>query len=159
MNGKLGSLDAPIYFVNHRDPAHPPGYIMMAPYSDFPTPDGYSREIADDLPSVDRLQKRLQQQEYREWEQEAERDMEGLRMRFAASRDRLYARMTSSSCSAHERDFIRGYLQLQDEKRDKHRVRFECRNAYLWARENDIAKGRQANEESFNADRHTVKES
>ncbi len=157
MNGKLGSLDAPIYFVNHRDPRHPPGYIMMAPYSDFPTPDGYSREVADDLPAIDRLQKRLQEQEYREWEQEAERDMAGLEARFARTRDFLYRRMTSAGCSAYERDFCEGYLKLQDEKREKHRRNFECRNAYLWARENDIAKGRSANEESFNPERHEVK--
>lgn len=157
MNGKLGSLDAPIYFINYRDPAHPPGYLMLAPYSDFPTPAGYSREVADDLPAVDRLQKRLQQQEYREWEQETERDLNGLRTRFEASRDRLYARMTSSSCPPYERDFIENYLRLQDEKREKHRRNFECRNAYLWARENDIPKGRRANEESFNVERHEVK--
>lgn len=157
MNGKLGSLDAPIYFVNHADPAHPPGYIMLAPYSDFATPFGYVRHIADDLPAVDRLQKQLQEQEYREWERESARDLEMLKTRFTASRDRLYARMTSSACPPYERDFIRGYLQLQDEKREKHRRNFECRAAYLWARENDIPKGRHANEESFNSDRHEVK--
>lgn len=157
MNGKLGSLDAPVYFVNHRDPAHPPGYLMLAPYSNFATPAGYSREVADDLPSVDRLQRRLAEQTMREFEAERERDESLIIPRLEAIRDRLVARMTSAACSPYERDFIREYLALRIEKRDKYHSRFACDTAYLWLRENMLPKGRRANEESFNADRHEVK--
>lgn len=157
MNGKLGSLDAPIFFVNHRDPAHEPGYIMLAAYSEQPTPEGYSREYAEDLPSVDRLQKRLQDQEFRHFDAEANRDLALIQPRLKKIYDNLRTRMCSGSCTPYERDFIEGYLKLLDEKREKHRRNFECRAAYLHAREFDLPNGRQANEESFNSDRHEVK--
>ena len=56
---KLGTLTPVVYFVAHRVPTHAEGYVMLAPYTGCPTPPGYSREYADTLDAVDRLQKRL----------------------------------------------------------------------------------------------------
>jgi hypothetical protein len=59
--------------------------------------------------------------------------------------DRLYARMTSSSCSEYEKEFLRYYLQVhREEKRAEYRKRFACDTAYFEMREND--KPRNAEE-------------
>lgn len=134
---KLGSLEPVVFFRNHRDPAHPPGYLMLAPYSDFPTPAGYTREHAENLPDIDKLQRVLCEQERRAAEAEALHDEVVLGRRYAELTDRLRARMVSGSTSAYDRDFIAGYLQLREEKRARHAQRFSERTMYLWAREMD----------------------
>lgn len=150
----LSSLEAVVYFVNHEDPAHPSGYILLAPYSSFPTPEGYTRETARSLPEIDRLQRILQDQERREWEREYLADAEKMKARYEDVRQRLVARMVSSSTSPYERDYISEYLKLHDEKlRKKYREIFEHRVAYLWARENDTPRDRQVYEERVNVER------
>jgi len=153
MNGFLGSLSEVIYFRNHRDPAHPPGYLMLAPYSEFRTPDGYSREAARTLGEIDALQRTLISQERRDCEQEILHDEAVLSRKVMEVTDRLRQRMVSSSTSPFERDFIELYLQLREEKRDRHRQRFMERTMYLHARENDAPRGRDDNSESVNLDR------
>ena len=150
---KLGTLTPLIYFVNHRDPAHPPGYILLAPYTDAPTPDGYSREGADTLAAVDRIQTILQNQEFEAARREADYNDLLTRDRFAEVRDRLVARMVSSSTSPYEREFIAAYLRLREEKREKHRRVFETRVAYLNALAYDTPKGRGMDEERVSLDR------
>jgi len=134
---KLGSLEPVVYFKNYRDPAHPPGYLLLAPYSDFPTPSGYSREHADNLPDVDKLQRVLCEQERRSAEEEFLHDEAVLGRKYAEMTDKLRQRMVSNSTSAYDRDFIAGYLKLREEKRAKHQQRFEHRVMYLWMREMD----------------------
>jgi hypothetical protein len=135
---KLGSLEPVIYFKNYRDPAHPPGYLMLAPYSDFPTPSGYSREHADNLPDIDKLQRVLCEQERRAAEEEFLHDEAVLGRRYAEMTDKLRQRMVSNSTSAYDRDFIAAYLQLREGKRQKHQQRFMERTMFLWAREMDL---------------------
>lgn len=153
MNGYLGSLEVVIYFKNHRDLSHPPGFLMLSPYSDFSTPPGYTREVARTLPEIDRLQFTLIEQERRE----CERDMlynevvVGKMQREVT--DRLRTRMVSSSTTPYERDFIEAYLQLQESKRDRHRQRFLERTMFLHARENDTPKNRRTNDERVSLDR------
>ena len=153
MDGFLGSLDAVIYFRNYRDPAHPEGYLLLAPYSDFPAPSGYSREVARTLPEIDRLQFILVEQERRAAEAEALHDEVILGRRYAELTDRLRQRMISSSTSPYDRDFIEGYLKLREEKRDRHRQRFSERTMFLHARENDTPKNRNVNDEKVSLDR------
>jgi hypothetical protein len=154
---KPGTIEAVIYFVNGADPAHPSGFVMLAPYSDFPTPSGYRREYADTLKDVDKLEARLQQQERDACEQEMLRDMEQVQAHRQAVRDRLYAKMISDSTSEYDKEFIRGYLQLRDERaKEKYRNLKLQRDMYLWARHNDIGN-RGAGEEIFHADRISVK--
>jgi hypothetical protein len=150
---KLGSLEPVFYFVNHTDPTRPPGYLMLAPYSACPAPAGWSREYADTLPDVDRLQKRLQEQEFRAMEAEGERSLNAFRAKQDELRVKLHDKMVSSSTSPWERDFLRGYLMLAEERRAKYRQRFMERNMYLWARENDTPKDRRVDEEKVNLDR------
>lgn len=147
MNGKLGSLAAPVYFVNQCDDKYPTGYYILAPYSSFPTPHGWLRYEADDLRQVDRLQKILLQQELDRAQRENIREEMVFGPLRQIVRDRLYARMTSSSCSEYEKDFIREYLKLREEKRRKHEERFRHTTLYLHAREMDSRQGRKPNEE------------
>jgi hypothetical protein len=155
---KLGTLTPIIYFVAHRDPrGRPEGHIILAPYSDCPTPPGYSREYEDTLAGIDRLQTRLNAQTAREFAREHEAFYGAEDLIRAEVADRLYARLCSSATSEFEKDYIRAYLQLRIDKREKHRRNFECRAAFLYAREMDLGK-RRADEESFNVERHEVKE-
>jgi hypothetical protein len=155
--GKLGTLEPVFYFVNYKDPSHEVGYIILAPYSQCPEPDGYRREYADTLGDVDRLQKRLQEQEFRKWEAEYEHDKsltyDGKRRVYES----LVRTMQSSRTSPFERDFIKAYLALQDEKREKHRQRFLERQCYLTAREFDTPKGRAVDKEEVSLDRLNVR--
>lgn len=150
---KLGTLEPVVYFRNHRDPAHPEGFLMLAPYSEFPTPRGYSRETAETLSEVDRLQKILLEQEQRQWEAEAIYDEVVMGQRQRAVVDRLRTRMVSGATSPYERDFIEAYLALREDKREKYRQRWMERTAYLHAREYDTPKGRAVDDEGFRVDR------
>jgi hypothetical protein len=156
----LGTLSPIVYFVNSsggdRDPAHPPGYIMLAPYSEFPTPHGYLREYAGTLPDARRLNDRLVQQSRDEWEREAETNHNLVAAKRAEVRDRLVARMNRSDTSAYDREFIECYLQLRDDKAAKYDSLFTQRNAYLSALENDLGD-RDAASEEFNVERHDVR--
>jgi hypothetical protein len=145
---KPGTIEAVIYFVNGADPAHPPGFLMLAPYSDFPTPEGYSREYADTLAAVDKLEATLQSQELAAMEHEAEMDATRFAARRQAVRDNLYARMTSGECSEYEREFIRGYLQLRNDRKPKYQELLRQWQMHMWARHNDIGN-RGAGEEIF----------
>lgn len=145
-----GLIESVIYFVNAS------GHILLAPYSEMATPDGYRRESANTLADVDKLQILLVTQARREWEREALHEEEVFGKRLDEVRDRLYARMTSNSTPVFEKDFLKLYLQLRIDKREKHRQRFREREAYLWAREND-SPGRDVAKEEFNSDRHEVK--
>ena len=154
MTRKLGTLEPVVYFVNHKDPAHPDGFIMLAPYTSYPTPEGYSRHEADTLAEVDKLQKQLMYQEATANERDYLYDQWLTGGKYQEVGDRLYARMTSSATSEYEKDFIKAYLQvIRPEKREIARQRWLERQCYLSARENDIPKGRRADEEAFKVDR------
>lgn len=148
---KPGTLNV-IYFVhadNHR--------IMLAPYTGFPTPYNHTREVANTLTEVSTLQRRLQEQERRDAEREyitGESKMEALSQ---VIRDKLYARMASSATTEYEKDYIRAWLELKDEKkRQRYAEIFHLRQHYLWALEMDSARNRKSDEESVNTERITV---
>ena len=147
----LGTLSPIVYFVNSsggdRDPAHPAGYLMLAPYSDFPTPHGYLREYAGTLREARVLQDRLIAQSREEWEREAQANHKLIDARRAEVRDRIYARMTSSATSEYEREFLRLYLQLREDKQAKYDSLWMQRVAYLHALENDLGDRDAAKEE------------
>lgn len=154
---KFGTLTPVIYFVAHRCPrGHAEGYIMLAAYSAQPTPPGYSREYADTLSAIDALTDRLNEQTRREFEAEHEAFYGAEHLVRKEIADRLYSTLASSSTSEFEKDFIREYLKLRPERREKHRRSFECRAAYIWAREHDLGD-RAADSEIFNVERHEVK--
>ena len=120
------------------------GVINLPPTDDTPCPPTYERCEANSLAEVDALQRALQSQTYARTSLEQAHDD----ATFADARERvrsdLTARISSNTTSQYEKDFIRAYLQLRDEKREKYRSRFVCDTAFLEMREND--KPRNAEE-------------
>lgn len=160
---KPGTIEPVFYFSNGTDPAHEPGYVMLAPYTgggdrcSCPTPEGYRLEYADTLPDVDKLERRLQEQCRREFEAEGLREETKFAGRREAIRERILRHISSSDLDEYNKEFLRLWIQLSDErKRKMYAQRFLERETFLWARHNDIGK-RDAGEESFKPERHTVK--
>jgi hypothetical protein len=157
MAGQLGSLSQIEYFVKRSTAAcrdsHPIGFHILAPMSNARCPEGYTREYADSLSAVDRLQTILLRQERQEWERERihEESLIGARQRAVV--DRLKQKMVSSSTSPYERDFIAAWLQLREEKKEKYNRIFEQRVAYLSVLAKECPPGRKPNEERVNLDR------
>jgi hypothetical protein len=120
------------------------GVIALPPTDDTPCPPNHERCEANSLNEVDALQRTLQAQTYARCQSEQTRD----EVAFAEARERvrsdLTARLSSRATTQYERDFIREYLKLREEKREKYRARFACDTAYLEMREND--KPRNAEE-------------
>lgn len=98
---------------------------------------GWMLKEAGTLAEVDDLQKRLVEQERRKLEYAAARDEAVSAHLWRQTGDSLRQRMMSSSTTAYEREFIELYLQLREDKREKHRQRFLETEMYLWAREYD----------------------
>ncbi len=84
-----------------------------------------------------KLQKRLQEQALIEARQKRDTTMESYNRTKEAIAARMRAQMESSSCSNWERDFIKLWLQLSDEKRAKYEQRYTETVSYLWAMEQD----------------------
>lgn len=146
-------MEAVIYFVNGRDPKRPRGWIILAPYTDCPTPRGYDREGADTLAKVDRLEHRLQEQEMAERGADLVHDEKVLGPLRDAVRERLYARMISKATPQFEKDFIGAYLSHRIDRRHKFHAKFAEYQCYLTARHMDTAKGRRVDREQVNLDR------
>ena len=156
-----GYIEPVVYFVCTRpeltNPQRPLNYHLIAPYTGCPNPDGYERREARTLPEARTLERTLVQQEREGWEQEAEVEQAKFAQVSQEIRDRLYARMTSSTTDEWEREFIRLYLQLRDERKaEKYAAIYQQRHAYLHALHFDTPKGRGVDEETFSVDRIAV---
>lgn len=150
---KPGCVEPVVYWVNGADFNHPIGYIILAPYTGCPVLPGYREEYADTLSDIDKLERKLQEQDRQEHFQEYLRDNTLIAQRDAQIRDKLRSRMLSSDCSQYEKDFIELYLQLRDErKKEKYRQLFLEHQSYLWARHNNVGN-RQADKEEVNLDK------
>jgi hypothetical protein len=154
--GKMGTLEPVEFFVNYTSPDHERGYILIASYTGCPAPEGYRAEYADTLPAVRQLEKILQRQEHRANELEWQRDRAAGAAGRQRVRDRLMSRLASSSTSEFDKDFIRAYLQVREDKAAKHEQRFTERHAYLTALNFDTPKGRAVDEETVSLDRLNV---
>ena len=147
MTRKPGCV-APVIFFRY-----PNGHLTLAPFSDCPTPDGAIKEEADTLPAIDKLVDILRKQEYESSEREMCNDMNLAATKDKEIRDRIYQRMTSGSTSEYEKEFLRLYLSLRDErKRVTYRQRFMEQQWYLAAREQDLGD-RPADREIVNLDK------
>ena len=147
MTRKPGCVAPVIYF------RYPNGHLTLAPFSDCPTPDSAIKEEADTLPAIDKLVDILRKQEYESSEREMRNDMNLAATKDKEIRDRIYQRMTSGSTSEYEKEFLRYYLQLRDErKRVTYRQRFMEAQWYLAARENNLGD-RAADKEEVNLDK------
>jgi hypothetical protein len=98
---------------------------------------GYMWREAGTLWDVDKLQKRLVDQSQRELDQQAARVSNAREVARSQTRSNLYQRMASSDCDPWEREFIRYWMDLDDQKKKTFEQRFKERNMYLWAREQD----------------------
>jgi hypothetical protein len=133
---------------------YPNGHLVVAPFSECPTPEGAIREEADTLPEVRALEKKLVQQEIEELEKEQKADYERCMEAKRRIRDRLVARCTSSATSEIEKEYIRGILALQDERKVKYyNQRFlEHQTFHFHALHFDLGK-RDASVEVFDPNR------
>ena len=144
---KPGTVAPVVYF------RYPNGHLVLAPFTDCPTPDNAIREEVDTLPAIDRLVDTLRKQEYQASQNEMQYDMNLFAAKDKEIRDKLYARLTSGSTSEYEKEFLRYYLQLRDErKRETYRQRFLEAQWYLHARENNLGN-RAADKEEVNVER------
>ena len=98
---------------------------------------GYVRRETGTLAGVDELQKRLEGQERREMQMRLEHDERIFAARRQKVRDTLLATMTRSTTKPFERDFIRDYLGIADERKRKFYQKHNNINAYFMAREYD----------------------
>ena len=140
-----GRVNPVIYFESSS------GYVILAP-----------QEVGHDLS----LARRIHQERFRDWEwREAEtwsevtalqtrlqkQELETARQRrdvsmaaYDAARkktaENLRMRMQSSDCDEYEREFIRCWLELAPEKREKYEQRFAERQSYIWAVEQDASR-------------------
>ena len=144
---KPGCVAPVIYF------RYPNGHLTLAPFSDCPTPDGAIKEEADTLPAIDKLVDQLRKQEYENSQREMQHDSNQFAAKEKEIRDRIYQRISSSATTEYEKEFLRYYLQLRDErKREKHRELYMQAQWFLHARENDLGD-READKEVVNLDK------
>jgi hypothetical protein len=144
---KPGTVAPLVYF------RYPNGHLTLAPFTDCPTPDGAIREEVDTLISIDKVVDILRRQEADAAQREMRYDMALTKQREQEIRDRIYQRISSSATTEYEREFLRLYVQLRDErKRELYRQRFMEAQWYLHARENDLGD-READKEMVNLDK------
>jgi len=144
---KPGTVAPLVYF------RYPNGHLTLAPFSECPTPDGSIREEVDTLSAIDKVVDILRRQEHEQAEKEMRYDMNLFRQRDQEIRDRIYARISATATTEYEREFLREYLKLRDErKRTLYKQRFLEAQYYLYARENELGE-RAADKECVNLDR------
>lgn len=150
---KFGSLEPVIYFRNISNPTRPLGWIILAPYSACPCEIGYERDGAESLAEVDRLQRKLEEQESAERAADVIHDERVFGPMRDKVRDNLYAKLVSSATSEAEKDFIRAYLAHRIDKRDRFHAKYLEYVTYFHAREMDVPKDRPVDSERVNLDR------
>jgi hypothetical protein len=103
---------------------------------------GWIRREACTLDQVDRLQRKLEEQDRRELRTQLERDEMALEEKRKKIRESLLRSMTSSQTSHYEKEFIREYLAIADERKRKFYQQDKKINSYFMARElDDAGKG------------------
>ena len=136
----IGTLSPAIYFENSS------GHILLPPvdvedglsetrrlYDVRFKSQGYEWREADTWPALQRLQKRLVEQEERILQRQGQADYERRERRHKEINSRLAQRMASGSTDPWERDFIRLWMELRADKQEEFTKRYTERNMYLWA--------------------------
>jgi len=127
-----GIIDPPVIFFENKV-----GKVIIAPHVDHPTPEGYIRKECKYLHEVDKLTKRMNQQDFNEFSDLMAKDREIMRLRREKTRKTLRQRMLAPDCTAFEIAFIRGALAKMD-AREKEMTEFTIKG-YFHAREYDSA--------------------
>jgi len=146
-----GQIEPVVYFRNAD------GRLILAAYTAQPTPDGWMRCEAGTLPEARALERRLQEQDHIEAEREGIRDQLSTAYRRQAIRDKFYARIKSSDASEYEKEYLRLYIQLSDDKLAQYEQRWLERTTYLHALHFDTPKDRPMDSERVNLDRLEIK--
>lgn len=151
----LGTLSPVIYFektnggitlqgiYHERHLALPPIEIGQGPglaraiWEKRYRPMGYQWCEADTLSKAQDLQQRLIAQETKILQHQGHVDEERRKHVHKQTASSMRQRMASSSCSAYEREFIRLWLEMTEEKQKQYTQRFSERNMYLQALEFD----------------------
>jgi hypothetical protein len=148
----MGSLSPIIYFENSAgDISLPPTTEDALRLKSEMSGRGYNLCEAGTLSEVDRLQKRLQEQELNARHAELERDEVSRGVIRAGVRQRLLDRLVSSSTGEYEKEFIKAYLMLREEKREHWRRRFLGDVCYLTVREFDSAHAKHRIRDTLSA--------
>jgi hypothetical protein len=136
----LGTLKPIPYFenVNTGEIAIPPSDESVNFCRDGMYRHGYVLKEARTLREIDKLQHQIQDFEYRQSQEQMERDSTFMARVRSSVRQRLLDRMVSSSTHPWERDFIKTYLMVRDEKREHWQKEFNLhRDCYFALREYD----------------------
>lgn len=134
VNRALGTLAGPFYFINKEG-------LILLPMGEENAKflesayrrKGYELRQVTTLSEWDRLEGKLQEQEEKQIEWELERDERVCEQGRKRVQDALFARSISKGTSAFEREFIKLYLQLRPEKREKYKQRWLERQSYFEA--------------------------
>ncbi len=137
-NYSLGQLNPVVYFINSRgEVSLPPSTEQAMAIKDRMSKRGWELREARNLEEIDRLQARMEAYERQARERQLHHEENLVAASRKSVRDRLIARMTSSSTPTYEREFIQQYLMLRAEKREEYRNRYMADQSYFVAREMD----------------------
>jgi hypothetical protein len=120
---------------------------MLSPETNTPqyyVPEGFETMEAGTLAEVTKLQKRLEQQEFKERDVEVENYKQQFAEARAQKRANIVRLMTSPDTSAHDKQFLETFLQVREDRREKYIQRFAERTAYLNVLAFDEGKAQQA---------------
>jgi hypothetical protein len=151
---KMGTLTPVIYFLCSA------GHVVLAPYSSVTISSceyqhpvtslrcglPVHREGADTLTAIGQLERRLTAQENAKFAVEKAIDESTREEAVRRTRDNLCQKLYSSATPQAEKDFIRAWMDLQDEKRAKHASKYEAYSVYVHAAHYD-SHGRQPDDE------------
>ena len=108
-----GLIEPVVYFENKE------GYVIIAPDSRHPTPESFERRECRYLHEVDKLARRVNQQDKDGWKKLNDRDRRLFFSRRQKIRANLIARKYSAACRPVERMFIDIMLRKMDEREEK----------------------------------------
>jgi len=98
---------------------------------------GWLRKEANTLQAVDELQRRMEEQDRRELRGLLERDEAVFERKRGITRSNLLKTLTSGSTTPYEREFIREYLTMSQDRKKKFYNKDKEIQAYFMAREYD----------------------
>ena len=127
LNFAMGQLNPVVYFVDSNgNIALPPSTEEAHKLRDRMRSRGYELREAGTLHEIDVLQKQMEEKEFAQARMELDRNERAVADKRKEIRERLMARMISSSTSQYERDFIKAWLMMRDDKRKEKADKFMC---------------------------------
>lgn len=100
---------------------------------------GWIRKEANTLKAVDELQRRMEDNDRRDLREKLNRDEFMFQEKRKKTRESLLRTLTKRTTSPYEKEFLREYLNLSDERKRKFYGRDKNINSFFLAREYDDA--------------------